>query len=65
MPEEWPEILDILMGTIDWENLERVELRPERHVWWEKGIEWVKTLFSEGDGGMPKHPLVKLTDVVH
>lgn len=65
MPEGWPEMLDILMGTIDREDLERPELRPERHVWWEKGIEWVKTLFSEGDGGMPKHPLARLTDVVH
>ena len=65
MPEGWPAMLDILMGTIDRADLERVELRPERHVWWEKGIEWVKTLFSEGDGGMPKHPLARLTDVVH
>lgn len=65
MPEGWPEMLDILMGTIDREDLERAELRPERHVWWEKGIDWVKKLFSGGDGEMPKHPLAKLTDVVH
>lgn len=65
MPEGWPEMLDILLGTIDREDLERAELRPERHVWWEKGIDWVRALFSEGDGKMPKHPLAKLTDVVH
>ena len=65
MPEGWPDMLDILMGTIDREDLENPDLRPERHVWWEKGIEWVKTLFSDGDGGMPKHPLARLTDVVH
>ena len=57
-------MLDILTGTIDREDLQRAELRPERHVWWEKGIEWVKTLIGEGDGGMPKQPLVKLIDVV-
>ena len=64
MPEGWPEMLDILMGTVDREDLERDELRPERHVWWDKGIGWVRALFSEGDGGMPKHPLAKLTDVI-
>ena len=64
MPKEWPEMLAILMGTIDREDLERAELRPERHLWWEKGIDWVQKLFSEGDGGMPKHPSVWLTDVV-
>ena len=64
MPEGWPEMLDILMGTIDREDLEREELRVERHVWWDKGIGWIRDLFSGGDGGMPKHPLVRLTDVV-
>ena len=63
MPESWPEMLDILMGTVDREDLEKDELRPERHVWWEKGIGWVKALFSEGNGEMPKHPLARLTDV--
>ncbi|MCJ1300984.1 hypothetical protein MMC08_003783 [Hypocenomyce scalaris] len=64
MPEGWPEMLDILMGTIDREDLENGQLRPERHVWWDKGIDWVKKLFSEGDEGMPKHPLARLTDTV-
>ena len=64
MPEGWPETLDILMGTIDREDLEREELRPERHIFWDKGIGWVKSLFSEGDDGMPKHPLANLTDFV-
>ena len=52
------------MGTIDREELETLALRPERHVWWDKGIGWIKDLFVNGDGGLPKHPLVKMTDVV-
>ena len=61
MPEGWPQMLDFLMGTIDREYLEREELRVERHVWWDKGVGWVKEMFEEGDAGLPKHPLVDLT----
>lgn len=64
MPEGWPQMLDILMGTIDREDLEREELRPERHVWWDMGIGWIKELFGKGDEGMPKHPLARITDFV-
>lgn len=64
MPEGWPEMLDILMGTIGREDLEREGLRPERHFWWDKGIGWIKELFIKGDRGMAKHPLARLTDVV-
>lgn len=52
------------MGTIDREDLEREELRPERHVWWDMGIGWIKELFGKGDEGMPKHPLARITDFV-
>lgn len=65
MPAGWPELLGILLGTIDREDLTKAELRPERHVYWDEGIEWVRTLSSEGDEGMPKHPHAKFTDVVH
>ena len=34
----WPGLLEVLMGTIDRGDLEREELRPERHLWWEMGI---------------------------
>lgn len=64
MPEGWPQMLDILMGTIDRKDLEREELRPERHVWWDKGIGWIQELFGRGDEGMPKHPLARVTDMV-
>lgn len=58
-------MMDVLMGTIDREDLEREEgVRPERQLWWDMGIGWIRELFSKGDGGMPKHPLAKLTDVV-
>lgn len=64
MPEGWPGMLDILMGTIDREDLEREELKLERHVWWDKGVGWIKELFSKGDGDLPKHPLARVTDAV-
>ena len=38
MPEGWPEMLDILMGTIDREDLVKQNLRLEIHFLWEKGI---------------------------
>ncbi|KAL9610189.1 MAG: hypothetical protein Q9167_005093 [Letrouitia subvulpina] len=64
MPDDWPEMLDILMGTVDKECLEKEELKPDRHVWWGKGIGWVKSLFDEDGREIPKHPLARLTDRV-
>lgn len=39
MPERWPEKLCISLGTVDREDLEKTELEPERHVWWDIGID--------------------------
>ena len=32
MPAGWPEISDIVLGTVDREDLEREEMRPERQI---------------------------------
>lgn len=52
------------MGTIDREGLVREQMRPERHVWWDKGTGQIKGSISMGNGAMPKLPLARLTDVV-
>lgn len=49
MPDEWPEMLDILLGTIDREDLELDEnMIPERVVWDECALDWVKDLVVGG-----------------
>ena len=37
-----PVILDLVLGTVDREFLEGKDMRPERHMFWEDGIGWVK-----------------------
>lgn len=63
VPAVWPNMLDILVGTVDREHLEKDALAPERHLWWNSGISWVHKLY-EGDGGLPRHPITDLTKVV-
>ncbi|QDS69405.1 hypothetical protein FKW77_004859 [Venturia effusa] len=57
-PEAWTlgPIVDIALGTLDLESLEKDGVRPERHGWWEDGVGWIKKLVSEGDGGLIRHP---------
>lgn len=57
MPEGWPDMLDIVLGTVDREDLEKDGLAPERELWWAKGIPWVQRLSGGGSGGIPRHPL--------
>lgn len=52
--EGFTEMLDLLLGTVDREYL--VGLEPERHFFWDSGIDWVKKLTSDGAGPLPKHP---------
>ena len=35
---EWPTMLDIWLGTVDREDLERDYMSPERMLWCEKGV---------------------------
>ena len=58
IPEEWgwPIMLDLWLGTVDREILEQDYLMPERMLWCEKGIAWVRKLSREGLG-VPEHPL--------
>ena len=63
MREPWPEMLDILLGTVDRRDLENSYMAPDRHIRWNTGIEWVRRLFN-GGSVMAKHPLSNLSDTV-
>ena len=42
-------IVDIAVGSLDPDSLDMT--RPDRHGWWDFGVDWIKTLVSKGDGG--------------
>ena len=65
-PESWPDMMDILLGTVDREDLERDWMKPTRELWWDKGIPWIQELVREGTGkeDMPRHPLWKINEPV-
>ena len=47
--EQLPTKLDILLGTVDVEYLSTNNLRPERHLWWDLGLFWVKDYVEKGE----------------
>ena len=54
MPEYWPQMLDILLGSIDRGDLKNEYLVPDKHVFWEKGVPWFTKLLDEGSKVIPK-----------
>jgi hypothetical protein len=62
VPKGFPDMLDITMGSIDRHHLEG--LVPERHLWWDFGIDWIRRLATQGYGALPIHPDYHLTDTV-
>jgi hypothetical protein len=60
--ESWPDMVDILLGTVVREDLENDWLKPEREMWWEMGIPWIRDLIRDGTikEDMPRHPLWKM-----
>lgn len=57
-------IVDIAVGTLDDESIKMV--KPERHLWWEHGTEWVKTMMDGGDlAWMIRHPSGRPSQVVN
>ncbi|KUJ07228.1 uncharacterized protein LY89DRAFT_631807 [Mollisia scopiformis] len=61
-PEATP-MIDIVLGSLDTESLEMEGMRPDRHLYWESGINWVKELVTGGDKSLalgeeklPRHP---------
>jgi hypothetical protein len=62
MPEGWPDMLDIVLGTVDREDLEK-GLAPEREMWHDRGIPWIQDFARNGSGGIPRHPLADINIV--
>ena len=60
----WPAMIDIWLGTVDREDLEKDYMAPERMLWSAKGIPWVRRLTQSGAGGIPVHPLTKIDKLV-
>ena len=54
--------VDIVLGSLEKESLEVEGVRPDRHFYWDSGVEWVKDWVREGDGvlgdsgNLPRHP---------
>ena len=66
IPEDWgwPQMLDIWLGTVDRECLEKEYMKPERMLWCEMGVPWIRELARSGAGGVPEHPLTKIDKLV-
>ena len=59
-PSDWPLMLDILLGTVDREYLDSGALKPQRHMWWSKGVDWIKDFTRAGASDLPIHPESKV-----
>jgi len=64
MPEGWPDMLDIVLGTIDREDLSSETMQPERQIWWDYGIDWIKDMSAKGNGSLPIHPDYRVDQTV-
>jgi hypothetical protein len=64
MPEGFPNMLDITLGSVERSQLDAHALVPERHLWWDYGIDWIRRLATEGCGALPIHPDYRLADTV-
>jgi rhodanese-related sulfurtransferase len=66
IPEEWgwPKMLDIWLGSIDRTDLEKDFMAPERQLWCQKGIPWVRDFARRGGDGIPEHPTTKINEVI-
>ena len=57
-------MVDLILGTVDRADLEMEWLRPERQIWWSRGVGWVQEMASEGGRGLLKHPGSRVDEVV-
>ncbi|MCJ1453996.1 hypothetical protein MMC28_004346 [Mycoblastus sanguinarius] len=62
-PVGYPDMLDVVLGTVDREYLEHEWMVPERMMWWDCGIDWIQKFSSDG-AHVPKHPTHKIDEVV-
>lgn len=60
IPKEWgwPDMVGLLIATMDREWFEKDWWTPERAVWTAIGVPWVRKMLKEGVPGITEHPLV-------
>ncbi|KIY01791.1 uncharacterized protein Z520_01929 [Fonsecaea multimorphosa CBS 102226] len=55
--------VDVAVGSLDPGSIELA--KPDRHGWWDFGVDWIKTLLRKGDGGfMIRHHTGDVTRAV-
>ena len=57
-------MLDVVLGTIDREDLDSEAMAPERHLWWDFGMGWAKRLTKQGMGSLPRHKNYRVNELV-
>lgn len=64
-------MVDIVLGSLDRESLKQPGVRPDRHFYWDSGVDWIKRLVSEGDvslnengEALPRHPDSRMKQVL-
>lgn len=55
LPDHFPDSIDFRLGTVDKEILEKEWMKPDRHLWWERGIPWVGEVVMKGMAELPTH----------
>lgn len=61
IPEDWQEMLDVMMETIDREDLDSEALVPARRLWCDYGIVWVNWLATGGVQQISQHPVTNVS----
>jgi hypothetical protein len=48
------DVVDVTVGSLDRDCMALV--RPDRHGWWNSGVDWVKSILTRGDTNLIRHP---------
>lgn len=58
----WPKMLELWLGTVDREDFGNDDdLAPERQLWCQSGVDWIKRFARNG---VPEHPLSRIDHVI-
>jgi hypothetical protein len=52
-------MVDLVLGSLDRESLEMPGVRPDRHFFWNAGIEWIQKVVSDGEVSLQGQALAK------
>lgn len=54
MPFKFRDMIDVVVGTVDRADMEQPWMQPERQLWHNYGVPWIKDVVKDMDG--PIHP---------